>query len=69
MVIFPSLKTTGLSRTINAAAPDILLVGMGTPCQEKWIKNHAHDLKATVIIGVGGLFDFYSGRNPRAPIP
>ncbi|MCP3967888.1 MAG: WecB/TagA/CpsF family glycosyltransferase [Lentisphaerae bacterium] len=54
-------------KDINAVAPDILLVAMGTPAQEIWIDRFAPELKAGVIIGVGGLFDFYSGNTPRAP--
>ncbi|MBN2294884.1 MAG: WecB/TagA/CpsF family glycosyltransferase [Pirellulales bacterium] len=52
---------------INAARPDILLVGMGNPLQEQWINAHRHELKVPVIIGVGGLFDFWAGSFSRAP--
>ena len=52
---------------INKAETDILLVGMGTPLQEKWISKNQQKLNVRVIIGVGGLFDFYSGKTPRAP--
>ncbi|QSH41979.1 WecB/TagA/CpsF family glycosyltransferase [Lentisphaerota bacterium ZTH] len=52
---------------INAAGPDILLVAMGAPAQEIWIDRFASELNAKVIIGVGGLFDFYSGNMQRAP--
>ena len=47
--------------------PDILLVAMGAPLQEKWIAKHRARLDAGVAIGVGGLFDFYSGDVARAP--
>jgi N-acetylglucosaminyldiphosphoundecaprenol N-acetyl-beta-D-mannosaminyltransferase len=52
---------------INRLNPDILLVAFGAPTQEKWILENASRLKARVCIGVGGLFDFYSGRISRAP--
>lgn len=52
---------------INRVNPDILFVAFGAPVQEKWITEHFDQLKANVCIGVGGLFDFYSGRIPRAP--
>ncbi len=55
-------------REINAANPDILLVAMGVPKQEKWITAHRNELQCGAAIGVGGLFDFYSGRIPRAPM-
>jgi N-acetylglucosaminyldiphosphoundecaprenol N-acetyl-beta-D-mannosaminyltransferase len=52
---------------INAAHPDILLVGMGTPRQEKWIARHRGELDVPVVWAVGALFDFVSGRIPRGP--
>ena len=54
-------------KQIAAAAPDVLLVAMGIPLQDVWIRRHAARLNAKVAMGVGGLFDFYSGRIPRAP--
>jgi N-acetylglucosaminyldiphosphoundecaprenol N-acetyl-beta-D-mannosaminyltransferase len=56
-----------LSR-IEQARPDILLVAFGNPKQEKWLAMHRHRLKVPVCIGVGGSFDFLSGRVPRAPL-
>lgn len=54
--------------SINSAAPDLLLVAMGVPRQELWIHNNLSSLKVPVCMGVGGLFDFYSGRIKRAPM-
>ena len=53
---------------INAAKPDILLVAMGVPKQEEWIVSHRTQLNCGIAVGVGGLFDFASGRIPRAPM-
>lgn len=53
---------------INASGADILLVALGAPRQELWLAEHAAGLAPTVRLGVGGLFDFYSGRIPRAPL-
>jgi len=52
---------------INAAAPDILLVGLGSPNQEIWVAQNLRSLRAGVAITVGGLFDFLAGRFRRAP--
>lgn len=52
---------------INRSRAGILLVGMGVPLQEKWIERNRHRLNVAVVMGVGGLFDYYSGRIPRAP--
>lgn len=54
-------------RQISAASPDVLLVAFGAPRQDVWIAARAGRLGAGVAMGVGGLFDFYSGRIPRAP--
>jgi N-acetylglucosaminyldiphosphoundecaprenol N-acetyl-beta-D-mannosaminyltransferase len=51
---------------INAARPDLLLVGMGNPIQERWIHRHRDRLQVPLAVGVGGLFDYWSG-NRRAP--
>ncbi len=52
---------------INKCAPDVLLVGMGSPKQEKFIWRNRSHLGAKVAIGVGGVFDVLSGSVPRAP--
>jgi len=53
---------------INRAEADILLVNLGSPKQEKWIYENLKKMpSAKVAIGVGGAFDFISGRIKRAP--
>jgi N-acetylglucosaminyldiphosphoundecaprenol N-acetyl-beta-D-mannosaminyltransferase len=52
---------------INMRRPDIVLVGMGTPKQELWVQQNAEHLDASVLWTVGALFDYVSGRVPRAP--
>jgi N-acetylglucosaminyldiphosphoundecaprenol N-acetyl-beta-D-mannosaminyltransferase len=52
---------------INARRPDILLVGMGTPKQELWVQQNFDRIDADVFWTVGALFDYVSGRIPRAP--
>ncbi len=54
-------------RRINAAEPDLLLVGMGNPRQERWIHEHLPELRVPVCMGVGGLFDFWAENVRRAP--
>ncbi|WP_137681704.1 WecB/TagA/CpsF family glycosyltransferase [Aurantiacibacter suaedae] len=56
-----------LIERINRSGASILFVGFGVPLQEKWIADNRHRLDVPVILGVGGLFDYYSGRIPRAP--
>ncbi|TWJ06533.1 WecB/TagA/CpsF family glycosyltransferase [Altererythrobacter ishigakiensis] len=77
---FPALRVAGthsgyfspeeeelLIERINRSRAGILLVGFGVPLQEKWIARNRHRITAPVVMGVGGLFDYYSGRIPRAP--
>ncbi len=52
---------------INAHRPRIVLVGMGTPKQELWVDRYADRLDGAVVWTVGALFDYVSGRTPRAP--
>ncbi|MDD4817657.1 MAG: WecB/TagA/CpsF family glycosyltransferase [Victivallaceae bacterium] len=53
---------------INASGADVLLVAMGAPKQELWIFDNLERLRVRFAVGVGGLFDFASGRIPRAPL-
>lgn len=52
---------------IASSRAQVLLVAMGVPKQEKWIARNIRKCGVGVALGVGGLFDFYSGRIPRAP--
>jgi N-acetylglucosaminyldiphosphoundecaprenol N-acetyl-beta-D-mannosaminyltransferase len=52
---------------IRASRADVLLVAMGAPRQDLWIQEHVQRTGAKVAMGVGGLFDFYADRIPRAP--
>jgi exopolysaccharide biosynthesis WecB/TagA/CpsF family protein len=61
-------ETTQVIEQINQSGAAILLLAMGAPRQELWLAEHRAHLNPAVCIGVGGLFDFYSGRIPRAPV-
>jgi len=54
--------------SINKCQPNILFVALGAPKQEKWIYyNIAKIPSVKVAVGVGGAFDFLSGKILRAP--
>lgn len=53
---------------IATAQPDILLVGLGFPKQEKWATHHLTHISAKVVICVGATLDFLAGQLPRAPV-
>lgn len=52
---------------INAAAPDVVWVGLSTPKQERWMSAHRLRLAAPVLVGVGAAFDFHAGLKRQAP--
>jgi N-acetylglucosaminyldiphosphoundecaprenol N-acetyl-beta-D-mannosaminyltransferase len=60
-------RTEQLLQQINASHPDLLLVGMGNPLQECWIHQYRSRLQVPVVMGVGGLFGYWSGDLQRAP--
>lgn len=52
---------------INAASPDLLLVCLGAPKQEKWMQRNAECLDVGLMIGAGGSLDVFAGVVERAP--
>lgn len=54
-------------RQVAAAAPDLLLIGMGMPKQEAWIIQHADRLPACVVLQAGGTLDYYTGAQVKPP--
>jgi N-acetylglucosaminyldiphosphoundecaprenol N-acetyl-beta-D-mannosaminyltransferase len=52
---------------INQANADILWVGLGSPKQDFWMRNHRDRLKVPVMIGAGAAFDFLAGTKRQAP--
>jgi len=70
----PFIRLDGTARDIEqgieevvAARPDLVLVAMGAPKQERWIHHNRERLGAAVGVGVGASLDFVIGRIPRAP--
>lgn len=54
-------------RTINAASPDILLLGMGMPLQERWLMENRERLNVRVALTGGAVFDYVAGELRRGP--
>src|SRR5262249_56172282 len=52
----PEAEQETLVARIEAARPDILLVALGIPRQEKWIYRHMHRLRVPVSIVVAASF-------------
>jgi exopolysaccharide biosynthesis WecB/TagA/CpsF family protein len=65
---FAADEADGVLAEINAARPDILWVGMGVPLEQSFVVRYRSRLTGVGLIKTsGGLFDFLSGRNRRAP--
>lgn len=52
---------------INAAAPNILMVGFGMPLQERWLRDNWQQLNVNIGLTGGAVFDYVSGELQRAP--
>lgn len=52
---------------IKKAKPDVLLVSLGCPKQERWIYAFQKQTEVPLSIGVGGSIDFITGKQKRAP--
>ena len=50
---------------INAATPDVLVIGLGAPKQELWIHRHHAEIKAGAALCVGATIDFLAGHRRR----
>ncbi len=62
-------KNDEILHDIIMQAPDILFVAFGHGKQEKWIyENLKHLPSVKIAMGVGGAFDYISGKIPRAPL-
>ncbi len=64
---FDDKKEKLIIEDIKAKKPNFLLLGLGSPKQEKWMYTHRKDLEGIVCIGVGGSFDVMAGNIKRAP--
>ena len=53
---------------INALQPDLLLVCLGAPKQELWMRRNGPSLKVGLMAGLGGSLDVFAGTAKRAPV-
>lgn len=57
----------GVLEQIRATAPDVLMVCLGNPRQERWIEEHLAEFDVKLVFGNGGALDFWSGDVQMAP--
>jgi len=62
---FSNFENRKILKKINDFAPDVLFVGITQPIQEKWIYKNYDFLKIKLAIGIGAVFDYYSGNKKR----
>lgn len=53
---------------INAARPDVVWVGIGTPKQDFWVSEMRPFLDAPLLVAVGAAFNFHAGKVSQAPV-
>lgn len=64
---FASKETPAILDRLAEYRPDIVLVAMGVPLQELFIRTHITATHCTMACAVGALFDFQAGATERAP--
>ena len=62
-----SVEMNKITTMIKDADPDILIVGLGCPKQEKFMYYHCKELGVPISFGLGASFDFEAGTIKRAP--
>lgn len=64
---FVSEDEAAVTTAIREATPTLLIAGLGSPRQERWLDRHLASLSVPLGIGVGGALDVWAGRARRAP--
>lgn len=64
---FANGESPGIVDEIRTSGASLLLVALGFPRQEFWIRENLKALGGVTCIGVGGAFDVWAGKSKRAP--
>jgi N-acetylglucosaminyldiphosphoundecaprenol N-acetyl-beta-D-mannosaminyltransferase len=60
-------ENASIVQRVNASQADVLVLGLGAPKQELWIRRFAPQLNVAVALCVGATIDFLAGEKRRAP--
>lgn len=60
-------ENTEVIELINTKKPNILILGLGMPIQERWLCENWERINANIFLTGGAVFDFVSGIVPRCP--
>ncbi len=44
-----------------------MFLALGSPRQEIWLSKHKNEIGAIINVGVGSVFDYFSGKKKRCP--
>ena len=61
-------QAPALYAQIRDSGAALLFVAFGCPAQDFWIQQYQRESGARLAMGVGGSFDYISGKVPRAPL-
>ena len=64
---FSAESADSIANVVRRSRASVVLTAFGAPRQEIFNARYHDAMGAHVVLGVGGLFDFYGGRIPRAP--
>jgi N-acetylglucosaminyldiphosphoundecaprenol N-acetyl-beta-D-mannosaminyltransferase len=64
---FSEAEAAAVAQAIRASGARLVLVALGFPRQEYWIRDQLPTLGSATCIGVGGAFDVWAGKAQRAP--
>ena len=64
---FAEEEAPAIAGLVRSSGARLVLVALGVPRQELWIREHLPQLGTVVCIGVGGAFDVWAGKVARAP--
>lgn len=62
-----SRENSAIVDHINEWNPDILLIGMGMPRQERWTLRNAARLRCPVLLTCGAALEYFAGTAPVPP--
>lgn len=60
-------EENSVCQMINDAKPDFLWIGLGSPKQDVWIRDHLERIPGCIMMPSGATFDFFAGRIQQAP--
>lgn len=52
---------------LNAAKPDVVIIGFGMPLQERWLIDNAHRTNVKLYLTCGAAFEYLAGTVSRCP--